>query len=184
MAKIRKGKGKAVPSIAKGVKVSWVSGKKWGLTIGETWHKIFSDNEKAPKAKKLTDEQIHKWMSVEFPGRKSMDFKDVAGVQRARSYYNRGKFDPESWDIPPKMLSRPYDKDGNPIKVKRGPEKAAVARKRADKPRKRDRKKERTRPSTRKTAKKPKPKPKPKRDKKETEDSKPKPETEQTPEAA
>lgn len=67
-------------------------GKVNGLTIRETWKKLFADNEKCPKAQRLTDEKILAQMNKEFPGRTSREFTQLSAVQTLRAAYNRGHF--------------------------------------------------------------------------------------------
>lgn len=81
-------------------------GKTSGLGIQDAWAHIFQKNEKASKNKRLTDEQISKWMHKEFPGRGSTVFDHVQGV---RTKYNKGGL---SGNVAPKTQSKRYDSDG------------------------------------------------------------------------
>jgi len=62
-------------------------GMKTGLGIQSAWAYVLNQNEKVPKVKKLSDEQITDWMKTEFPGRESNIFNQVQAV---RNKYNKG----------------------------------------------------------------------------------------------
>ncbi len=87
-------------------------GRTLGLGVGETWVALFKKNASAKKADRMTDEQITAFLNKEFPDRQSAIFGNVQGV---RGKYNRGGFGDT-----PSTPSVPYDKDGNPVEVRRG----------------------------------------------------------------
>lgn len=108
-----------------------LKGKTLGLGASETWVYLFERNETLPKAKKLTDEQISKFMHSEFPGRKSKIFDQVQLVRRA--YYNKGRCVGQGGK-PPKLISQAYAAGGVPEKetkapVKKDDERLAAPRK-------------------------------------------------------
>lgn len=124
-------------------------GKTLGLKVSATWVKILSDNEKASKAKKQTDEQINEFMMAEFPDRTSTDITTVKGVQAVRRAYVRGvftggesqesyKYNEEGEKIKPsgKLLEADVDEAKPAVKKvskKKAPTKKAPARKRLSK---------------------------------------------------
>lgn len=64
---------------------------KNGLGLMQTFVKLFHENERAPKSKKLTDDQIVSAVLKQFPGRDrvSKNVRNVAGIRRA---FNRGQW--------------------------------------------------------------------------------------------
>ena len=87
-------------------------GRTSGTNVRGTWIQMFEKNEKLPKNKKMTDEQIQKFMKAEFPGRDSFEFTDVAGVRSVRRGYNRGVFNDGK---APKVQSHQYDNKGEVV---------------------------------------------------------------------
>lgn len=63
-----------------------VLGKSLGLSIGETWAKLLSDNSRG--AAHRTDSQLSAFMHAEYPARKSAVMDNVS---KPRSMYNAGK---------------------------------------------------------------------------------------------
>lgn len=86
-------------------------GKMSKVGVIQTWIKLFQTNEKATKAKRMTDAQISKAMLKEFPGRTSKTFLERS-VHGIRGRYNTGGLTKQ---IVPKVQSYRYDKDGNTI---------------------------------------------------------------------
>lgn len=84
-------------------------GTSTGLPLFMAICYVFQQNEKATKAKKLTDEQISEWLRHEFPGRNTAYFDRV---QETRNYYNRGKY---TRSVPPRLKSHRYDSGGTEI---------------------------------------------------------------------
>lgn len=78
-----------------------------GLPIRMYWCLLFQQNEKAPKAKKMTNEQIAAAMKKEYPGRDSAVFDSVAYVRRQ---FNQGIL---TRGMKPKYESHAYDAEGN-----------------------------------------------------------------------
>lgn len=90
-------------------------GKQSGVGIVETWVQLFEANEKAPKAKRMTDDEISKAMHTNFKGRASKVFDAVNAV---RSRYNHGAL---TRGVAPKTLSLRYDENGEVVEsAKRG----------------------------------------------------------------
>lgn len=110
-------KGKALAAGGHAFKRS--AGKTLGLGIGETWVKLFSNNEKLPRAKKLTDKQISAFMFAEFPDKKSAIFNAVSTV---RSRIRRGV---KVGGVEVKFESFPYDEQGMKIVAKKAAPPAA-----------------------------------------------------------
>jgi len=81
-------------------------GETSGLSVTKAWCHIFEKNEKVPKAKKLEDTAIAKWMEDEFPGRKSAVFNRVNSV---RNSYNKGKL---TKSVVPEIISQRFDASG------------------------------------------------------------------------
>lgn len=101
-------------STGRGGKPGRPKGTTTGLPIQAAWVHIFEQNRKAPKKKRLTDDQISEWMKKEFPGRKSKVFDMVNSV---RTKFNKGGL--TKGEVP-KVESVPYDEDGNITEVRRG----------------------------------------------------------------
>lgn len=105
------------------------TGKVSGLNIRNAWAKLLEANEKAPKAKKQTDEQIQKAMRQDFPGRDSSFFTNPSAVNVIRKDYNSGKLTGSK----PGTVSQKYDNSGNVLtprgKVVGGEGKAKAAAK-------------------------------------------------------
>lgn len=78
-------------------------GRTFGLGTMATWIKLFQENAK----KKMTDDQISKFMHKEFPDSTATDFDNI---QRVRTFYNSGKRFPA-----PKVSYKRYDTDGSVI---------------------------------------------------------------------
>jgi hypothetical protein len=92
-----------------------ICGKTLGLNIKATWIKIFQENERVSKAKRLTDTALAKIMVREFPGRTPKDFLPE-GVRHVRAAYNAGAWNPQ----PPKIQSSAYTPQGEKLAVRRG----------------------------------------------------------------
>lgn len=107
-----------------------VIGKKSKLNVRQTWCKLFADNEKCAKGKRMTDEQITEAIKAEFPDRRPKVF-DTPHVVRA--LYNKGQL---SNPVPSKQSQR-YDKNGDVLerasksKTKATPKKKVVAKKKS-----------------------------------------------------
>lgn len=86
-----------------------IVGKTTGLNVKGAWCSVFSQNEKLVKAKRMTDEDISKWIKKEFPERHSAVFDHVRIV---RTRYNRGIL--TGGEVPDQQ-SRQFDKDGNAV---------------------------------------------------------------------
>lgn len=82
-------------------------GKRWGLTMNETWVRLF---EEQPKKKK-TDDDLVKFMSAEFPD--SERCKRVATIRMHRGLFNRGKIAGQS--RAPRREVPPFDGQGNEL---------------------------------------------------------------------
>lgn len=82
-------------------------GTSTGLPISLFWCYIFQQNEKAPKANKLTDDKIRTLIKKEFPGRASNAFD---AISTWRHKFNLGGFTRGS---APKLKSKRYDEAGN-----------------------------------------------------------------------
>jgi hypothetical protein len=112
-------------------------GKKKGsaakpLLLKDAWTDLFVKNERAPKAKKLTDDQLSAAMLKLFPERAGK--VTIVRVSAMRSNYNRG-LDLFVKCGPAKVPSRRYDENGEVIeKGQRRSKKAKAAA--APKPRK------------------------------------------------
>lgn len=91
-----------------------ISGRTLGLNVRETWRQVLMDNFK----RKLTDEQISKFMQKEFPDRKARQITRVSGVRSLRRSFNKGRLFEDK--RPPARLSVPYDTAGNVLSLKRG----------------------------------------------------------------
>lgn len=89
-------------------------GATTGLGVIAAWVHIFEKNQKAPKAKRMTDEQITAWLNQEFPGRDSAIF---GRVQSVRARYNSGGL---TGGTAPAVASTPFDATGSVVEVKRG----------------------------------------------------------------
>ncbi len=91
------------------------AGKNRGATTGfditRGWIHVFMQNTKAKKSKRMTNAEITKWMRKEFKS-KAAYFDNPNPV---RSKYNRGEF---TDGVVPKILSVPYDKDGNELPMR------------------------------------------------------------------
>lgn len=92
-----------------------VAGKKWGLNMADTWIRVFAQNSEAPKAKRLTDDQISQFMKKEFPQSTAYQVNCAQGVQAVRNLYNKGRMCGHEGEIP-KVLSVRCDKSGEPLK--------------------------------------------------------------------
>lgn len=103
---------------AKKEKGGGLKGRTSGLGIRDTWVDIFQKNEKLPKAKKMTDDDISKYMKSEFVGRNTKAFDRVSAI---RARYNRGVL---TQGVIPSIQSRAYDKDGSVIEGRKKREKA------------------------------------------------------------
>lgn len=90
-------------------------GKTLGLGTMQTWIQVFQQNAK----KKLSDDQISKFMHKEFPDSTATDFDNV---HRVRGFYNSGKRFPA-----PKVSYKRYDEEGNVIEGRVRKEKAEKA---------------------------------------------------------
>lgn len=109
--KVTKKKVPAKKSTPKAEKDGYLRGKTLNLKVQETWVHVFSENAKATKAKRKTDEEINSFMKKEFPLRKTHLTQSVAGVQAARRGYNKGMF--TDGEVP--VESPRFDEDGNAI---------------------------------------------------------------------
>lgn len=115
-AKTKSGKVSVKPINRKGNSPGKLKGETTGHSVREHWTMLFVQNEKAPKSKKMTDEQILKAMQKEFPGRTSYEFANVRGVQRVRNYFNT-----IGWECAAEEAkSQRYDATGNVMETKRG----------------------------------------------------------------
>jgi hypothetical protein len=80
-----------------------------GLPIFLAVAYVFQQNEKAPRTRKLTDQQIAEWLRAEFPGRATKYWDDV---QWFRVRYNNGKL---TRGVRPELQSHRYDSGGENI---------------------------------------------------------------------
>ena len=85
------------------------SGSDRGPGVAETWVRLFEQNERAAKGKKMTDEDITAELNRTFPKKKSKIFKAVASV---RSKYNAGGF---NGGKRPAVQSFRYDTNGEQL---------------------------------------------------------------------
>lgn len=98
-------------------------GQNTGMGICEFWVYLFELNEKLPKGRKMTDEEIKRQMWIEFPERKSVHrlgpvgSKGDATVNENRQLYNRGRF---TRGVPPTKKSRRYGIDGSQVNPRTG----------------------------------------------------------------
>lgn len=92
-----------------GMPVGRPLGMTTGLPVFLALCYIFQQNEKAPNAKKLTDEQLAQWLRAEFPGRNTDYWDDI---QRNRRKYNQGLL---TRGMAPKFQSHRYDSGGQMI---------------------------------------------------------------------
>lgn len=90
-------------------------GRTTGLRLKQAWAKVFEENAKSPSTKRMTDEQIHKFMKTEFPNKKARTLRDVGGVYVARKRFNVGKF--TKGQIP-STPSTAYDEKGKAVEGK------------------------------------------------------------------
>lgn len=99
-------------------------GLKFGLSPKEHWAGLFELNERLPKHKKMTDEEIKRQMLKEFPDH--LGIKALGGVgekskhgmtvNQFRKRFNQGKLTPH----PPQILSKRYDINGNEVNPRTG----------------------------------------------------------------
>ena len=98
-------------------------GKKYGLGICQFWVYIFELNERLPKKRKMTDEEIKRQVREEYPNRKSIKKLGPVGgrgtttVNYHRQLYNGGRY---TRGIPPKVISYRYGADGNEVNPRTG----------------------------------------------------------------
>lgn len=90
-------------------------GRTTGLRLKQAWAKVFEENTKSQVAKRMTDDQIFKFMRAEFPNKKARTLRDVSGVNVARRRYNAGKF--TRGDVPSTPATA-YDEKGKAVDVK------------------------------------------------------------------
>lgn len=104
-------------------------GVKHGLTQANTWIKLFSDNAKAAKSNRMTDEQITAALKAEFRATPSSNHERVT---QHRNIYNTGSF-PSQNGKAPAVRSVRFDKSGEPMKGRapkaKGSKKATPAKK-------------------------------------------------------
>lgn len=87
-------------------------GKNWGLSIPQSWEKLFKENERPSWHK--SDVKLSKLMQREFPGREAVMFTDPKHVRILRSMFNRdGLWVKRSFSKG--VVSNAYDKNGNKI---------------------------------------------------------------------
>jgi hypothetical protein len=100
-------------------------GRTLGLGVQATWVELFEQNEKASKTKKRTDGEIAAFMHNEFKGRDSKVFDQV---QLVRTRYNKGGLAKGSV---PKVQSRRFNEDGEPVDVRPGRQPSGEAKPKA-----------------------------------------------------
>lgn len=103
---------KATKKKSKGL--AFTKGKTTGLGVQQFWVKLFTDNAKAKKASRKTDEQLAKLITAEFPQHKTGVFQDlrkgkIHRVQQVRNRYNRGGL---TNGHAPAVISHRYGSDG------------------------------------------------------------------------
>ncbi len=85
-------------------------GKTLHLGVSACWNHLFETNAKAPKGKRMTDEEISAFMLAEYPDRDTAYFDHV---QPVRSKFNRGGIPGQKGEAPDTPSTR-YDEDGKP----------------------------------------------------------------------
>ena len=83
-----------------------------GVSVSETWIRMFEKNEQVEEPDRLTDAQISEHMKTEFP---DVDVKVFDRVEIARNKYNRGGFhrkDKGGKIVRPKVHSKSHAADG------------------------------------------------------------------------
>lgn len=107
-----KKKGTSKKKVAKKASDKKSPAKSKGPRLNKAWADLFAENERLPKAKKMTDAQLTKRMEEIFPSKKGKSTLEL--VHAIRCVYNKGtnmflKFGPA------KTPSRRYDEDGGVI---------------------------------------------------------------------
>lgn len=93
-------------------------GKRSNLPFNEFLYRLFIANEKFPKSKKMTDQEIERQVKLEFPHFKQVNEKvKKHGIPFFRNEFNRGKLNTKA--APPWFISTPYDDNGNKINPSR-----------------------------------------------------------------
>lgn len=101
-------------------------GAKLGLSVSDTWARVFEENESRSDKfaetgkesdKPLTDEMIGEFMMREFPG-STPESRSVARVRMYRGSYNAGKHS-FARRKPPERPSQEYGPDGRPVAARR-----------------------------------------------------------------
>ena len=107
-------------------------GRIYGLSVHSTWAKLFEDNERLPRKKKLTDAQIAGTMKKEFPNNVNNLYNEK-GVKAARYRYNLDGL--HKGGEPPATRSKQYDQDGNEVigRASRKPKKVKKEKKKVKK---------------------------------------------------
>lgn len=88
-------------------------GKTLNLTIANTWAHLFTENAKAKKSKRQTDDELMTFVQSEFPDRDSSKFRSAAWNRRR---FNKGQIG----EGKPSSPSTPYDENGKPLPVDEG----------------------------------------------------------------
>lgn len=98
-----------------------LSGRTSGQSIREFACAMLQTNERAPRAKKLTDPQIQSRVAKEFPNNKGKQWSDTSGggVRAFRGWYNRGG-DTGDLGTLDGAVSHEFGKDGKPVAARRG----------------------------------------------------------------